>query len=197
MNLQKKRYLPQSIKHACGKKGAGQVQWTVGFFFLLFLAAVLCGALQLERYRAVSLYLEDALAASNLASAVIDLEEYGISHRILVENPEAAYGRYQSALRGNLNLDEMWTGREGGLIQGTVKIADYRIYNVGGDEVTVYRYDENGVMTIWQEGIGSAVAPNGVPVESTSVYSELAFTVKGLFGIEIQARKGNLADITR
>lgn len=197
MNLQRREYLPQSIKDVGMRRHAGAVQWTVGLFFLLFLAITLCGTLQLERYRTVSLYMEDALAASNLASAVIDLEEYGISHQILIEDPEAAYERYQWAVKGNLNLDDAWKGQEGGLVQDTVRIVDYRIYNVSDGSVTVYQYDENGVMRKWQGEIGSVEAPNGLPVDTTSVYSEAAFTVRGLFGVEAVAHKGNLVDITR
>ncbi len=49
--------------------------------------------------------MEDALALSNLASAVIDIEEYGITQKVLITDPEQAYERYCHALRENL-----WTG---------------------------------------------------------------------------------------
>jgi hypothetical protein len=35
--------------------------------------------LQVALYRESAMYMEDALALSNLASAVIDIEEYGIT----------------------------------------------------------------------------------------------------------------------
>ncbi len=76
----KKGFLRQSIK----KTEEGQLEWITGLFFLLILGILLCGTLQLDVFRASAVYLEDALAASNLASAVIDVEEYGISHTILI-----------------------------------------------------------------------------------------------------------------
>ena len=76
MNLRRKGYPPQSIRP---RAAGGQAGWSAGLFFLLFLAVLLRGFIQLEIYRTTSLYLEDALAASNLASAVVDVEEYGIS----------------------------------------------------------------------------------------------------------------------
>ena len=62
MNLKKKRFLLRSTE-------SGQIGWTAGLFFLLFLGVLLCAFLQMEVFRSSSHYLEDALALSNLASA--------------------------------------------------------------------------------------------------------------------------------
>ena len=78
-----------------------------------------------------------------------------------------------------------------------MRIINYTVYNVDGNQVTVYQYDENGFMTSWTGELGNISAPNGILIESTSIYSEIAFTVRGLFGIEMQAYKGNLADIAK
>ncbi|MCM1214179.1 MAG: hypothetical protein NC305_01565 [Lachnospiraceae bacterium] len=173
----------------------GQLEWVTGSFFILFLGILLCGILQLDVFRASAAYLEDALAASNLASAVIDVEEYGISHSILIRDPEEAYGIYQSALRGNLNLNGEWECPAGGLIGGKVRILDYTIYNVNEGRVEIYHYDGNGQMFHSDGNVGSVYAPNGKMIESTSVYSEVAYPVKGIMGVEAQAHKSNLADI--
>lgn len=207
MNLRKKECPPQSIngipkgltvlKRAVSLREKGQIGWSVGLFSLLFLAIFLCVLLQIEYFRMISLYLEDTLAASNLASAVVDIEEFGITNKIIIKDSDTAYERYRRAVKGNLNLNEAWEGQEGGMIQGLVRIVNYIVYNVDGGEVTIYRYDENGLMTSWKDSIGNAAAPNGIRIESTSIYSEIAFTVKGLMGMEIQAHKGNLADIVK
>ena len=127
----KKGFLRQSIK----KTEEGQLEWITGLFFLLILGILLCGTLQLDVFRASAVYLEDALAASNLASAVIDVEEYGISHTILIEDPDRAYEIYLSALQGNLNLNEEWECPGKGLIGGQVRVLDYIVYNVHEDNV--------------------------------------------------------------
>lgn len=178
-------------------KENGQIGCTLGLFSILFLGVFLCALLQIELYRTTSLYLEDTLAASNLASAVVDLKEYGRSHKILIENSHTAYERYQHAVKGNLNLNDAWEGQAGGVIQGSVQIMNYTIYNVDGDQVTVYHYDGNGLMTSWTAALGNTSAPNGILIDSTSIYSEIAFMVRGLFGMEVQAYKGNLADIAK
>ena len=127
----------------------------------------------------------------------MDLKEYGRSHKILIENSYAAYEQYQQAVKGNLNLNDAWEGQAGGVIQGSVQIMNYTIYNVDDNQVTVYHYDENGLMTSWTDTLGNTSAPNGILIESTSIYSEIAFMVRGLFGIEVKAYKGNLADIAK
>ena len=43
--------------------------------------------------------------------------------------------------------------------------------------------------------LGSVRAPNGVMVESTGIYSEIVYRVKGFPGIETDAHKGKLVDI--
>lgn len=190
------------VKESGVPKGAldsesGQIGWALGLFSLLFLAIFLCVLLRMELFRTTALYMEDALAASNLASAVVDLKEYGRTHKILIGDIQAAYERYREAIKGNLNLNEEWKGQEGGVVQGSVRVVNYTVYNVDEGLVTVYYYDENGLMTSWKEPLGSAKAPNGKSIESTSIYSEIAFPTKVFMGIEVEAHKGKLADIAK
>lgn len=173
----------------------GQIEWMASFFFLLFLGILLCACLQVSAYRASSLYLEDALAASNLASAIIDLEEYGRTHVIMVADPQEAYERFCVAVRGNLQLNEAWECNNKALISGKVSVQSYIVYNVEEDVVTVYEVKNNGGVHSWQGKLGSVVAPNGKYVESTSIYSELAFPIDGLFGVTVNAHKGQLVDV--
>lgn len=173
----------------------GQIEWMASLFFLLFLGILLCACMQVSAYRASSLYLEDALAASNLASAVIDLEEYGRTHVITVADPQEAYVRFCAAVQGNLQLNEAWECSNKALISGKVSVESYIVYNVKKDVVTVYEVKNNGGVHSWQGSLGSVMAPNGKYVESTSIYSELAFPIEGLFGVMVNAHKGQLVDI--
>ncbi len=188
MSLKKKRFLRPSTED-------GQVEWAAGLFFLLFLGILLCASLQTELFRSSSRYLEDALALSNLASAVADVREYGASHRLRIQDPGQAYRTYREAVKGNLNLDGNWECPARELISGPVRIRQYIVYNVSGNDVEVSHFDENGLMTTWQGELGALTAPNGVPVEATGVYSEIAYQLKGLFGVTVEACKGKLADI--
>ena len=205
MTFQKKGYPLLRIsctQHEFGKrktekryaKEDGQIAWVTGLFFLLFLGILLCTCLQVSAYRVSSFYLEDALAASNLASAVIDLEEYGRTHAITVAEPHAAYARFCEAVCGNLQLNEEWECSNKVLLSGKVSVEKYIIYNVKDDMVTVYEVSSSGVYQ-WQGMLGSVAAPNGTYIESTSIYSELSFPVNSLFGVTVNAHKGQLVDI--
>ena len=192
----KKEFLLPKIKHFSGfHKSKGQIGVFCGLFLILFLAIVLCANLQVESFQASALYLEDALAASNLASAVIDLREYGISHVVKIEDPMGAYRIYCDAVKGNLGLNEQWEGSNIALISGPVIVETYIIYNVRGYMVTVHTVDNTGRLYSWQGLRGAVTAPNGQTVEYTGVYSEISFPVKSSFGMEVRAHKGKLVDI--
>lgn len=188
MSLRKKEFPPPSTE-------CGQVEWAAGLFFLLFLGVLLCGLLQMDIYRSSSQYLEDALALSNLASAVVDVEEYGISHNLVITDPWLAYERYKTAVKGNLNLNDQWECPADGIITGPVNIVNFTVYSVSGSDVEISRFDENGLLTQWKETLGSAVAPNGITIEATGVYSEISYQLEGFLGIVVEAQKGKLVDV--
>lgn len=188
MGLRKNAYPLRSTER-------GQIGWVTGLWFLMFLWVLLCACLQMELFRASSRYMEDALAASNLAAAVIDVEEYGISHSIRIDSPEEAYLRYQWALKGNLGLNAKWECENREMISGPVSIEKFIVYNVIGGDVEAYSYDKSGPVSCWSGSLGQETAPNGIQIEHTGVYSEISYQIKGLFGIEVTARKGKLVDV--
>ncbi len=177
------------------KKSKGSIEWVTGLFFIFFLAVLLCAELQISIYRSASMYLEDALAASNLASAVMDIEEYGTSHTARISSPTEAYERYKNAVKENLQLDDKWECANLALISGQVKIEKYIIYNVEKEVVHIFVIEPNGNVSMSKGVLGKVKAPNGIEITNTSVYSEIAFPVKGLLGEIAQAYKGKLVDI--
>lgn len=185
----------EKIKLYLLRRASGSIEGATGLFFLLFMAILLCAELQISIYRASSLYMEDALAASNLASAVIDIKEYGISHVVRIAEPVEAYNRYLRAVKENLQLNENWECSNSALISGQVTIVRYIVYNVENGNVTIFHVSDNGSIHVEQGMLGSVVAPNGIPVETTGIYSEISFPVKGFWGTTVQAHKGKLVDI--
>ncbi|MCM1112791.1 MAG: hypothetical protein NC399_06010 [Muribaculum sp.] len=192
MNLKKHVCQRQSIS----AKDRGQVEWAAGLFFLLLLGILAYTQIWLAAWRAASDYLEDALAAANLASALIDVEEYGRTHKVLIADASDAYAIYLDAVQGNLGLDGEWECANQGLIAGPVEIVDYIVYNVEDGRVDAVRVGRDGQEIQIASGVGGIVrTPNGVAVEHTGVYSEIRFLVKGFPGMTIQAHKGKLVDI--
>ena len=123
--MKKKEFLPLKIKEI-GEKyrqktEKGQVETAVGVFLLSLLTILVYAVFQAEAYRASAQYMEDALAASNLASAIIDVEEYGITRNMIIGDPILAFDRYCTALKGNLRLDDDWQCENKRLISGKVE----------------------------------------------------------------------------
>lgn len=174
----------------------GQAEWILGLIFLLMLMVLMNTVLTLASWRSTAGYLEDALAISNLASALIDLEEYGKSHKVIITDQTAAYEIYTDAVRENLGLDENWECANHTLIAGPVEIVDYIIYNVEHNRVSAVRIGRDGqIRERWSGVRGSVRAPDGVMVEHTGIYSEICFEVEGFAGVSVQAHKGKLVDI--
>lgn len=177
-------------------KKAGKIEIFTGIYLVILLMILLSVQLQIRMFMATSTYMEDALAASNLASAVIDIQEYGMTHVVKIKSPDNAFELYREALKRNLSLDDNWESGQKDLIYGQVEILKYEIYNVEKNHITIYSYGTEGedVRRI-PNGLGSVYTPDGVLVESTSVYSKIGFPVKGVFGVVTEARKDKTVDI--
>lgn len=178
------------------KKQAAKIEIFTGIYLVVLLMILLNVQLQIRMFMATSTYMEDALAASNLASAVIDIREYGKTHIVKIKSPDDAFALYQDALKQNLALDDNWESGQKDLISGQVEILKYEIYNVEKNNITIYSYGMEGeaVQTI-ANGLGKVYTPDGVLVESTSVYSKIGFPVKGILGVVIDAKKDKTVDI--
>lgn len=175
---------------------AGQVSLTVGAWIVILVAIILSGIIQIALFICTSQYLEDALAASNLAAMVIDIEEYGTTRRIRLEDREKVYDRFVWALKSNLNLDEDWECPNKGIIAGAVQIDRFIIYEVKGGEIRITDRKWDG--SCWEgiQRLGEAYAPNGKLIEATGIYSEISCPVKGLFSLSATAHKAQLSDVT-
>lgn len=189
----------QKIRRNAGfKKERGQIDVIMGMFYLLMVFIIILFAFRMMQYMITSTIVEDALAASNLASAVIDVEEYGKSHTISIQDPESAFLLYREALCHNLKLDEYLNTTNAEILVSKVDIEEYIVYNVSGDLVEIYVIDESGQIQEYGTGRTSEVfTPDHVPVESTTIYSRVTFGVKGLWNQIIPAMKEKSIDIVR
>lgn len=194
MNLLHKGFLLRNIK----RKGrdSGQLHWLTGLFFFLILMVLMNAQLQLAAWNSTSQRLEDALAASNLASALINIPKFGKKHRVEMIEAEEAYQIYREAVKENLCLNEEWETSGQELICGPVEIVDYVIYNVDKERVEAIRVGKNGRITETVEGRrGEMKAPDQSIIECPGIYSEIRFPVRGFLGITVTAHKGKLVDI--
>lgn len=176
----------------------GQVDIVMAMFF--FLLALLAAIFQFKSftYMVSGAYVEDALAAADLASALIDVEEYGRTHHVLIADTQRAFGIYRDALYYNLALDEAGYSGKTELLTGSVQIREYIVYNVLNQEVQITVYDGQGnCLRRENAALGTVQTPDGVLVEHTTVYSRVGFQVEGLLGRSIEAEKEKSVDIAR
>lgn len=196
MSLRREECQQRNINRSQSIKDQGQIEWVVGPFFVLLLGILAYTQLQLASWRSTAAYLEDALAASNLAAALIDVKEYGKTNKVCINDEEMAYSIFLDAVQDNLQLDEQWECANPALISGPVEIRDFVIYNVDKKKIKAVRVGANGLMKeSWEGTLGHLRAPNGVLVEHTGIYSEISFPVEGFGGMTVQAHKGKLVDI--
>ena len=176
----------------------GQVDVVVSMYFFLTVLIVAMFQYKIYTIMPAGAYVEDALAASNLASALIDVKEYGISHTVRIGDTREAFSVYSDALYCNLALDEEGYSAREELLTGKVQIREYIVYNVTDGEVEITVYDGEG-NCLRQESArpGSVRTPDGIPVEHTTVYSRVGFQVMGLMGRGIDAEKEKSVDIVR
>lgn len=142
--------------------------------------------------------VEDALAASNLASAVIDLEEYGKSHDVFIEDAGKAFHIFRESLICNLRLDEDLNTTNKDFMLGKVSIKEYRVYNVRNGYVEIWILNGLGEIISYSfEQVGNVVTPDNVYVESTTIYSKIGYQVEGLAGQTLVGEKEKSIDIVR
>ncbi|MBU9725266.1 hypothetical protein [Diplocloster modestus] len=125
-------------------------------------------------------YVQDGLAASNLAAAIIDLAEFGISHEILISDEVQAYEEFRTALRENLRLDEHEVALENSLLKGQIRIEDFIIYNV--ENHLIYQMGRKNGAWLAKNCLGiqgNVRTPDGTLIESTTIYSRICFPIQG------------------
>ncbi len=179
-------------------KSEGNLDVITSMIMLLVLIVIIVSGFQITRYMVTAAEVEDALAASNLASAVIDVEEYGKSHLIVIEDVERAFQIYRDALCYNLMLDENLNTSNRDILAAQVKIQEYIVYNVREQQIEIFILNGDGVIQTQQVGnVGEVFTPDNVRVECTTIYSRVGFSVTGLMGQEIDAEKEKSIDIVR
>lgn len=186
------------VKMGTPGKHSGQTDIIMGMFALFLVVVIMIAGWKASHFMITGAYVEDALAASNLASALIDVEEYGKSRVICIEDPQVAFSLYKQALSVNLQLDEDGRSFQREMLEGPVEILSYMVYNVTGNQVEIFSFEQDGrVQEVNIGEIGQVFTPDGVCVETTTIYSRVKFGVKGMGQQYIQAEKEKSVDIKR
>jgi len=143
---------------------------------------------------------QDTVALSNLASALIDKDEYSRSGIIRVKDFNTSYSVYEDALRENMNLSSDMYPTNSSYIHSKIDVLEYSIYNVVGLDIThIRRTVSNGtvlVETIFYNGqLGRLQTPDGVIITNTTIYSKVGFTIRGFLNSAHYVCKEGCVDI--
>jgi len=175
------------------KKDAGAIH---KFYSLIVLFwAVLCFGVLLQVMKAgyVSGHLEDSLTQANLAAILIDPYHYGSTGELIFADKEHSREVFEEVLSGALGDEE--SRRKLGFAAAE-QILDFRLYEVTGDKVREYAYNQAGVCSQTEYTHSQVVnAPDGTEIWNSSIYTKIAVPIEFLFGVEITAIKEHCVDI--
>lgn len=158
------------------KKEKGTAEYVLAFLGIIIILLLVLFAYQKRTIKIIKNTADDGLVASILASALIDIQEYGALHHIVITDPDPSYQIYLDAITDNLE-----TPYFRGLILSDITVYDYIIYNVRGTDVEEIAFDQNGLMQIRQHPgqAGSIRTPDDVLVTSTAVYGRIGYEIRG------------------
>ena len=135
--------------------------------------------------------VQDALTLSCLAGALIDTKEYAETNNIVVETPVKTYQYFQEYMKKNLSLaGDMSPKNENSFITGPIIVKDFIVYSKYDDKFYVSDVlHESAESQQWEDGriVTNPSSPDGKNVTKTSVYANIEFPMRTMFGIEITA----------
>lgn len=179
------------------KKDKGTVEYSMCIMLLTVSVLLILFCFRIRSARVEKAYIEDGLATANLAAAVIDTDIYGETEELVISDTDEAFGRFQSALKTNLNLDGNFRPFGTFLMENPVEILEFHIYNVREDRIIHVIYDEHGSRTSETLGLSGVTTPDGTEVESTTVYSKIEFDVKGFLSQRNRLTMENSVDVVK
>lgn len=140
--------------------------------------------------------IHDDLTLSLMASAIIDIEEFGLSNNIIIKDIDESYNIFLETLRYNMNLDDLYYSKTNDFITGPIIIEQYYIYNVKNDIVTIYKYDQSGFSS--SSGIlGEIKDPKGNPIVETSIFGKIKFPISLFMGMTTNGTVTEIIGITK
>lgn len=125
------------------KKDEGFIQYALCIMLISICALIMLYTLRMRIVQEQKAFIEDGLTSSTLASAVVDLNEFGTyeyirsgSNNNWDEEEQKLYDLFVENLKINLNLnDAMYPTATNGIITSKVSVVNFWIYNKELDAV--------------------------------------------------------------
>lgn len=180
-------------------EGSGTIYIVFIFAFIGVVSLLTSYIIHMKMIEITNENVQDAVALSNLASALMDQTEYEKTRRIQVKDFNRSYLVYVDSLKENMQLTyEMYPRNR--YITSKVDILEYSVYNVEGNDITlIQRTLRNGIAVtetlIYHNQVGSLKTPDGITITNTTIYSKIGFSIKGLMNHTHQVYKDGCVDL--
>lgn len=174
------------------KKEKGTIEVCISSVAISMVALLVILNMKLSSIKETRRFIEDGLVISNLASASINIKEYGETGNMIAEY-DRSYNDFYRALKNNLQLDDNDICKRADIISGAIRIDKFIIYNVLGNDIEILYSNKN--KEIVENGLGSVKTPDGITVETSTFYSKIAFDVKGFKNELVPTTKENTVGI--
>ena len=163
------------------KKKKGFIEVATGFAAFFIVSVLVLTTFTIRRLDATKIQVEDSLVTSNLAAAIIDVNEYGTTNNIIIADYKKAYNQFCDALKNNLNLDDGFKPRNNNFFKSKIDVVEFVIYNVKGNSIEEVKIgDKNIQKKMYENNVGKLTTPDGAVISSTTIYSKIGFTIGGL-----------------
>lgn len=120
---------------------------------------------------------------------------------IIIKDPNMAFETFLRHLKFNFSLDNNYVPINSvSFIKSQINIEKFIIYNVNGNDITVYDYDTttgNFVSSFHPGSKGIMTTPKGSIIEATTVHSQINFTINNLFGYTNVVHPSEDADVLK
>ena len=190
------------------KKEKGAVEYSLCIMLLMMGIMMLIYTMNMKIITHTKINVDDAITGANLASAVVDLKgEDGYLNTGVISNYDyqQMYNLYLDALKGSLGLDDSMNPANKVLIKSPVKVEEYIVYNVSGNDVIEKKVitgggDPNyikGNETTYVGKLGSVKTPDGTKVTSMTIYSKISFDIETVYGSKKHVIKQHSVDVVK
>lgn len=184
-------------KNRLCKKKEGAVNATLAMIAVAVAVVLVFINSRIGLIKEMKTICEDALVSSTLAGAVVNVEEYGKSGSIIIDDYKKCYEYFKSSLDINLKLDDQNNSEYTSFFASPIEVTDFIVYNVNETTGKVQIMEGTGQTLVhtYEQAVGTVSAPDGTRIENTSIYSKIKFDVKFSNSVMIHADKDCCVDV--
>lgn len=169
------------------KKKDGTGDFVFPMYMILFCVMLFsyCYYDQLLYYTKIN--VEDSIAASTLASACINLYDYGDFDNMSYEIINSCYDLFEKSFKENMKLDNNFMPKQDSfnatLIAQPIEVLEFSYYCIRND--IVYKTTKNGGINIEKGYVGQVTTPNGNVISQTTIYVKILIYIENPYTKEL------------